>query len=236
MMVVIVVMGVTMAVMSDTRVLGIATLPTSEATHVVSRHPELAQQDAQAGPFIIAVAAHDAAEAGVLADLVRAFRTGVAEQSMSAAEVLRALLPVGRLTSMTPAMLQQLHRNAEARAELSDEFGLLSSSEVALLAGSRATNAPALASRWKSQGQLFTVEADRSALFPGFQFDDSGRPLRVIADILAVFKGKLSGWELALWFTSPNTWLGDVRPVDALVSEPALVTEAAEHLAEELLG
>jgi hypothetical protein len=223
--------------MSDTRALGFATLPKSEAARVVGEHPELVSKgSSEAAPFVIAIATDSAAEAGLVADLLVAVSTVVTEQGMAAAAILRALLPAGRLTALTPAVLEQVHGNAEARAELADEFGLFSSVEVARRAGSKATNAPALASRWKSQGRLFTVDVDQAPRFPGFQFDDRGRPLTVIADVVDVFAGKLPDWELALWFTSPNTWLSDLRPVDVLRQEPKLVAEAAQHLAEELLG
>ena len=50
-----------------------------------------------------------------------------------------------------------------------------------------------------------------------------------------VFADRLPTWELALWFTGSNVWVGGERPVDVLDSDPELVVQAAAHLAEELL-
>jgi len=105
---------------------------------------------------------------------------------------------------------------------------------VAAAAGSRARNAGALASRWRKEGRIFSVEVDNAARFPGFQFDAAGRPRPVIADVLAALDGCLGGWELALWFTSDNGWLGARRPVDLLESAPGRVVDAAAQLAAEL--
>ena len=149
--------------------------------------------------------------------------------------MLRALLPTQRLT-MSPAILEQVQRNAEAQAELADEFGLLSSSDVAKLAGSIASNRAATANRWSSARRVFTVDVEGSQRFPGLQFDENGRPLPVIADVLAAVGDRLTGWELALWFTSSNDWLGELRPVDVLDSDPELVVEAAARLADEILA
>lgn len=129
----------------------------------------------------------------------------------------------------------QAQRNAEARAALKEEFGLLSGADVADAAGSHAQNRSAMADEWRAHRQVFTVEAGGQARFPGFQFDTHGRPRPVIAQILQVFGDRLAGWELALWFTGNNDWLGGLRPVDALSSDAELVLDAARRLRAELL-
>jgi hypothetical protein len=128
-----------------------------------------------------------------------------------------------------------VRRNADAQAALADEFGLLSSTDVALLAGSKAENPSALASRWRKEGRIFTVQVDSSARYPGFQLGQRGRPLPVIAEVLKAFGGRLSGWELALWFTGAHDWLGGMRPVDVLETDADQVVAAARNMADELL-
>jgi hypothetical protein len=49
----------------------------------------------------------------------------------------------------------------------------------------------------------------------------------VISRILAALKGQVRGWELLLWFTGSNGYLGGARPVDLLESDPDQVVAAA---------
>jgi hypothetical protein len=88
---------------------------------------------------------------------------------------------------------------------------------------------------WLEQGRVFLVPAADGERLPGFQFDGRGVPRPVIADVLRWFADRLPTWELALWFTGSNDWVGGKRPVDVLDSAPELVVQAAAHLAEGLL-
>ncbi|GAA4757922.1 hypothetical protein GCM10023328_47220 [Modestobacter marinus] len=203
---------------------------------MVHAHPELADAGTSA-PLVLAISARDATEAAALSDVMTAAKAALRSSGATLTKVMDALFPAERDFPMPPALLEQVNRNAKARAELADEFGLLSGAEVAELAASTSGNASAMASRWKNEGKVFTVGPTGGQRFPGFQFGkDDGRPLPVIAQVLTVFGDRLSGWELALWFTSSNGWLGGERPVDVLDSDPELVVDAAGHLAAELLG
>lgn len=213
---------------------GFATLPPDEASRVVSKHPELSDVDFPE-QLLVVLSVRDSREAADLADLFTVARGALASHRRSTSEVLRALLPEDRLT-VSPGVLAQLRRNAVAQAALADEFGLLSSAEVAALAGSKARNPAALASRWRKEGRLFAVEVEGASRYPGFQFDGQGRPLPIIGAVLEAFGGRLSGWEIALWFTGDNDWLGAVRPVDALGTDADQVREVAQRLADELVA
>lgn len=222
--------------MSSPIVTGLTTLPAVEASKVVIAHPELADTDTVT-PFVLAITARDAKEAAVLTDLLTVMRGHLRDASAIRNAVMHALLPTDLDFPMPPALLDQVNRNAKARGDLAREFGLLSSADVAALAESTSTNASAMASRWKAEGKVFTTTTSAGQQrFPGFQFGEDGRPLPVIAQVLAVLGARLSGWELALWFTGSNGWLGDMRPVDVLDSDPELIVEAAGHLAADLLG
>lgn len=200
---------------------------------MVSQHPELADASTPE-PLVVAFAARDPVEAAELTDLLRVVRNHLAHARGSREEILRALLPAGRL-SVSSAVLDQVNRNAQAQAELADEFGLHTSTQVADLAGSTAGNRAATANRWAKQGRVFSVDVEGSQRFPGFQFGENGRPLPVVADVLAALGDRLAAWELALWFSSDNDWLGGQRPVDVLDSDPEPVVEAARRLADEIL-
>ncbi len=146
--------------------------------------------------------------------------------------VVEAMIP--RTEIPTPAVVLQARRNAEARDALIREFGLLSSSDIADLAGSTAKNRAASANRWKQEGRIFSVPWRGSDLWPGFQFDVDGRPHTAVADVLSVLRPEASGWEKALWFISANGWLEGRRPVDLFAAEQDAVVEAARREAEEL--
>lgn len=130
----------------------------------------------------------------------------------------------------SPATAAQQQRNAEAREELAREFELRDSEQVADDAGSKARNRSATASRWLGEKRIFAVEHRGGRLFPGFQFGPDGQPRPVIQRVLEQFEPYgLTGWEVALWFTTATGWLDDARPVDVLTKTPDAVVEAAGH-------
>lgn len=136
----------------------------------------------------------------------------------------------------TPAEVLQARRNAEARALLLKEFGALTSAQVADMLGSEAKNRSSLAHRRRKEGRLLAVSYKGAVWYPGFQFHD-GEVLPVIAEVLTEFAGAGMGdWEAALWFTAPNGWLDDARPVLLLLDEPSRVVEAARHEVVDLGG
>lgn len=149
--------------------------------------------------------------------------------------LIEAMLPP--LSALLPSKVAilQARRNAEARAKLIQELGALTSTEVADLAGSKAVNRAALAHRWRQEGRIFSVNYEGATLFPAFQFDSEGRPRPIIAEVIRTLTDKTSDWGLALWFTAPNGWLDDQRPVDLLGSDPDSVVRAVEREAEELV-
>jgi hypothetical protein len=139
-------------------------------------------------------------------------------------------------STVSPAAASQALRNAEARQELIEEFGLHDSDHVAELAGSTATNRSATASRWLAARRIFTVNHRGTRLYPSFQFGTDGHPRPVIASVLEVFEPYgLDGWETALWFTTASGWLDDHRPVDLLTREPEQIVEAARHTFDEAM-
>lgn len=221
--------------MSSPIVAGFATLPAGEASEVVHAHPEL-DEGGNDAPLVLAISVRDAKEAAVFTDALSVIKEYTRFDSAKLGKIMETLAPSNRDYPVPPALLQQANRNAKARTDLAEEFGLFSGVDVAALAASTSGNASATASRWKNEGKVFTVGPTGGQRFPGFQFSEDGRPRPVIAQVLAVLGERLSGWELALWFTGSNGWLGGERPVDVLDSDPELVVDAAGHLAAELLG
>lgn len=216
--------------MSDTQ--GFATLDADERRRVMAAHPRLKVDFAFTDAVVALVSADDDQEMAALAGGVEAARAAFRSQRESASAVLRALLPPERL-ALGPSVVTQVQRDAELRAALADEFGLLSGAEVAERAGSRASNARAMASRWSTSGRIFAVPVDQAQRFPGYQFDEEGRPRPVVANVIGRLAPHLTAWELALWFVGANGWLGGERPVDVLASTDEVI-QAADKLAEEL--
>lgn len=147
------------------------------------------------------------------------------------AEVLDALAqqltPEPRV--VPPAVVLQARRNAEARMQIDAEFGLLTSEQVAELVGSRSPNRASAAYGLRSARRIFSVTSAGVQRYPGFQFDAvTGQPHAGVAGTLGVLADAAwSGWELALWFTSPTGLLDGHRPVDLLDSDPDAVVAAA---------
>ena len=134
-----------------------------------------------------------------------------------------------------PGTVLQAQRNAEARADLAREFGLLNAAEVAALARSSASNQSSTAARWRSARKIFSVTWGAAHLYPGFQLDE-GRPLPVVSHVLREVGDRLQGWSLALWFTADSSWLDGARPVDLLRTSPADVVEAARAAVADPFG
>jgi hypothetical protein len=129
----------------------------------------------------------------------------------------------------TASILEHVRRNAQARDTFIAQFGgLLSSQEVAQLAGSSAENKAQIAYRWRKQGLIFSVEHRGQTYFPALQFDaTTGRPREVTHTLIKTLRKHYAGWALALWFAGANAWLEGKRPFDLLDSDPARVVAAA---------
>ena len=132
-----------------------------------------------------------------------------------------------KLALPRPASVDQALRNADLRTAFLVEVGALTAAEVAQLAGSKAKNSSALASRWRSERRIFAVPWGGELLYPAFQFAD-GEPRAIIAHVLQSFGERPSDWEVARWFATPSAYLPrNARPLEQLGDPDALV--AAVH-------
>lgn len=99
-------------------------------------------------------------------------------------------------------------------------------------AGGTVKNPSGLPNRWKQSGKIFAITAGGKDLYPGYALDIGGQPLPLIKKIIALFGETKTPWSLAVWFGSPNSWLGNKKPKDLLVSAPGKVLEAAVQAKE----
>lgn len=127
------------------------------------------------------------------------------------------------------AILSQANLRRKRMEHIDSRHGLLTSEQVADQFGSEARNRGSVASRWLSGGEIFAVQAAGKQRFPGFQFDEDGRPRKVIAEILKALPFE-EGWEIAHWFDTPHASLPrKVVPADHLRKDPDRVLEAARQ-------
>jgi hypothetical protein len=126
------------------------------------------------------------------------------------------------LDQLTPAEFTQARRNLIAREAFVSEFG--SPRQLDLQA----------AALLEAEGRVFSVDYRGTRIYPRFQFDETG-PLPAVANVLSILRELRSPWEIALWFTGNNGWLGGARPVDLLAIRPDHVIAAAQQEAEHRL-
>ena len=132
-------------------------------------------------------------------------------------------------------LTEQARRNAELRQRVLQTFEFLDAASVSELSGSRSTNPRARASRWANEGRIFGVVVNGRTLYPSFQFDDVGRPLPAVADVLAKLKQlNLSGWATAIWWNTDHDVLDWRTPAEVLTHSPETVLAAAETDARTL--
>ncbi|WP_025159178.1 hypothetical protein [Leifsonia aquatica] len=150
----------------------------------------------------------------------------------SALDALSAAMT--RIGFLSPATARAAQAGENAVKAVEDEFGLLSSVEVANLLGSSssAESKRSLAKDMRDQGRLLYVRRLNKFLYPGFQFDTArGRVAPLVADLMALAVD--SGWaaeDVVLWLCSPTTYFADgSRPVDHFVADPARVLEVARR-------
>ncbi len=183
------------------------------------RHPEVGGASAA---FVVVADAEISTE---LRHAVERLAAAVGERHrLRIEELVDALLP--RIDVPPPAALEQARRQAVVRLRLLRDVGAYSADEVAELAGSRAANRSALASRWRREGRIFAVPYDNREVYLGLQFDAAGRPLPGVAAVLAILAG-WPPWDIALWFVSDNPWLERRRPADLVAEQSHRVARAA---------
>ena len=131
-------------------------------------------------------------------------------------------------TPVSPQLARSLQATENAWREMSEEFGLLSSTELSRAVGSSSPNR-SYASDQRNAGNLLAVKRPGGMKYPGFQIDPHEHTIRPVMRPLlatAVQAGR-SEAGLALWMISPNGYLDGDRPVDRLDSDPESVVKAA---------
>ena len=109
---------------------------------------------------------------------------------------------------------------------ISDEWGLLSSSDVATLLGANSAT-PSYASEQRKAGRLLGVKRGQAYAYPGFQFDRKAREVlpavpRLIAEARAM---GMDDEDLIFWLCTRSRYFGGDRPVDHLGDQEDLLEQ-----------
>jgi hypothetical protein len=135
---------------------------------------------------------------------------------------------------LPPATARAAQAGENAVKSIEDEFGLLTSTQVAKLLGSSSNAAAArsLANDMRGRGELLFVRRLNKFLYPGFQFDPTVGRVRPLVKSLTQL-ANASGWEpedVVLWLCSPTTYFEDEsRPVDHFNNDTDVVLEVARR-------
>ena len=147
-------------------------------------------------------------------------------------KLIKAITPELQLP-LSPTAIEQVKMNAAARTQFLEHHETYSSSDIARINGSTATNKAALASGWRTKGKIFAMDYKGKQRYPVFQFDNEGKPRKVMADVIKLFDEENKGWQLALWFTNPNAVLNGKMPVEIIASQPESIIDAIKALKKE---
>jgi hypothetical protein len=82
--------------------------------------------------------------------------------------------------------------------------------------------------RWIVERRVVSFGLRGEYLVPMFQFEGAYMAVRrSVSAVLAELKGVFDDWDLAIWFASPNDWLGEHAPLHVLPIDPHAVLQAA---------
>ncbi|WP_321935386.1 hypothetical protein [Paraburkholderia sp. J8-2] len=166
----------------------------------------------------------------IKAELTRLVRRRISEQEEIALQGLVDASPV-KLVSPSRAEME-----AKAVQAVLSGTDWETAAIVGTRANPRAANANAVASRWKKEGKVFSIERAGLTLYPRYIFDELGNPIPEVAQVLSIFAG-YRPFRIASWFESRNSMLDGERPRVALASNPSKVVEAArDHVVGAVHG
>lgn len=132
------------------------------------------------------------------------------------------------------ATLTNTERLEKLKKTILDDSEWLPAQEVSRRSGGSITvrNPSGLPNRWKRARKIFAITSEGRDLYPAYALDIGGQPLPLMKKIIDVFGETKTPWSLAVWFGTLNSWLGNKKPKDLLISEPNKVLEAARRAKE----
>ncbi|OMH25171.1 hypothetical protein BKD30_06375 [Tersicoccus phoenicis] len=136
-------------------------------------------------------------------------------RTVDAIEALGAAARALRVPA-SPELARAVQHTENRWRRLDEEFGLLTAAEAGIRMGSR--NDRAARTRVSSaRDSLLGVRRGGRNFYPGFQFDDDGRPRPAVVRLLGTARSiDVTDETLALWLVAPAEALHGRRPVDLL--------------------
>lgn len=116
------------------------------------------------------------------------------------------------------------------RKRFMSEIKSWTSAQVARESSSSAKNRAAIASRWVAEKKIFSVPFAGKTWFPRFQFHD-GRPILAVSKVIKAFPDNATGWDLAYFFTTPNSFIGGRKPLGLIREDPKRLESLARSFA-----
>lgn len=92
----------------------------------------------------------------------------------------------------------------EIRKEWLAEYRAVPAEEIARLACCPAADAERLLKGWEAADRVFAIQDGPERLYPVFQLGEDGQPRPEFQPLLVAVHGRMEGWELAMWLTTPN--------------------------------
>ncbi|QHD48579.1 hypothetical protein KF947_13620 [Halomonas sp. FeN2] len=137
----------------------------------------------------------------------------------------------------TPTSLREAEMEARSRRAVTESGDWLTVDEILHLPGVSSRSDCVHPAQWKQQGDIFTINDHGTEYYPAFGLEkDAGyRPYRVMSKIIDIFKDDKSGWGMAFWFQSANSYLGGLKPQNLIATDPDLVIDAALDEVQEIL-
>lgn len=107
--------------------------------------------------------------------------------------------------------------------------GILRADDLALLFEKKGCGDFVRVARMIATREIFSFQLDGHFWIPMFQFHAHNMTIkRDVRKIINALGSVLDSWTLAQWFTQPNLWLQDKRPIEMLDSELSVVLVAAQ--------
>lgn len=104
----------------------------------------------------------------------------------------------------------------------------LDSKDISDQVGFENKNRSAGPNTWKRRNKIFAISQKGKNLYPRYCLDEAFQPLDIVKEILDIFDNKKSGWSLAFWFGTGNSWLGGDKPKDVLNGDRDRLLRAAQ--------
>jgi hypothetical protein len=106
--------------------------------------------------------------------------------------------------------------------------GVISADEAVTLLMRRTDQPISRLARWIVDREVISLEWQARTVLPRFQFDlPTMTPRTSVSTVFRELIPALTDWEICLWLVTPNAWLANTSPLDAIASDPAAVVDAA---------